>query len=86
MDYTIQLPDYDPREGMHFVWEYGFRIDVRVDPAGVIILRANPEGLISLARHLLTLAHMPVHSGYHFHLDEGNSLEPGSREIVIERY
>ncbi len=84
--YTIQLTDYDSRQGMHFVWEDGFRIEVRVDPTEVIVIRAKPEGLISLARHLLTLAHMPVKSSYHFHLDEFNSLETGSSEIVIERY
>ena len=44
---------------------------------------ANREGLISLANILVDLA--KEGPGAHVHLDENNSLEDGSAELIIER-
>jgi hypothetical protein len=41
--------------------------------------------LISLAIHLLTLAQENVPVGSHCHFDEHNSLEHGSKELIIEK-
>ena len=67
---------------MKFAWEKGFTIAARIDGEKVII-SANREGLVSLAHHLLALAD-EIPRG-HFHLDEHNSLEDGSCELVFER-
>lgn len=67
---------------MEFNWEDGFAIRVRSEMDAVVI-SANREGLVSLARHLQTLADEPGQS--HFHLDEYNSLEKGSCELIIEK-
>ena len=67
---------------MEFTWEDGFAIRVRCERDAVIV-SANREGLVSLARHLRTLADEPNQS--HFHLDEHNSLEDGSCELIIEK-
>lgn len=50
-----------------------------------ISMEANREGLISLARHILLLAQDDVPNGSHFHLDEFNSLENGSLELIISK-
>ena len=67
---------------MEIKWEDGFKISIKSD-GKTIILSANREGLISLARILDSLsAELP---GSHIHLDEYNSLEEGSAELIIEK-
>ena len=63
-------------------WEPDSRITVRTDN-GEAVISANKPGLLSLANHLTTLASgVP---GGHIHLDEHNSLEEGSTELIIEK-
>ena len=68
---------------MEFKWEDGFAITVKIQD-NAVILSANKQGVKSLANLLMTLVEddMP---GAHFHLDENNSLEEGSAELIIER-
>ena len=68
---------------MQFNWEDGFEIAVRVEEDGSVVISANEEGLRSLADHLNALADEA--SGDHFHLDEYNSLEEGSAELIVEK-
>ena len=67
---------------MDLNWEDGFTIKVEIQ-GGTVVLGANKEGLLSLADHLRALAEEPA--GSHIHLDEYNSLEEGSNEIIIEK-
>ncbi len=67
---------------MELHWEDGFTICVAVS-GNTAVLSANREGMLSLANHLTTLAEMP--SGSHLHLDEHNSLEEGSAELILEK-
>lgn len=46
-------------------------------------IAANREGMLSLANILIDLA--DSQPGDHIHLDEYNSLEEGSAELIIER-
>ena len=46
-----------------------------------MIISANKEGLLSLAKQLTTLAEAVP--GNHIHYDEYNSLEEGSAEMII---
>ena len=67
---------------MKVEWVDGFEIKA-VDKNGEIVIYANREGMLSLAKHFSALAAgVP---GDHIHYDEQNSLEEGSAEIVIER-
>jgi hypothetical protein len=84
MKYEIEVPDYSEKTGIKMNWNYGFTIDGRISN-NTVVIKANKEGLISLARHLLNLSQESIPLGYHFHLDESNSLEDGSCEIVIEK-
>ena len=68
--------------GMRIWWEDGFEIRATVRD-GEVTISANREGMVSLANILLDLAE--ERPGAHVHLDEYNSLEDGSCELIIER-
>lgn len=78
----INVPEYN--DGLEFIWEDNFKIKVS-SQSNALVLQANREGLISLARHFLTLAQDNVPAYSHVHLDELNSLEDGSLELIISR-
>ena len=84
MEYKIDVKEYSPQSGISLIWEHGFEIESNVHGNEITIM-ANKSGLISLARHLLTLAQDDVPAGSHFHLDQFNSLEEGSTEMIIVR-
>ena len=65
---------------MDFHWEDGFTIKTEIR-GGSAVISANREGLLSLAGHLTALAEQEP--GSHFHLDEYNSLEVGSGELIV---
>ena len=67
---------------MEIEWIDGFEIKA-VAKSGEIVISANREGLLSLAKHLTALADGA--SGDHIHYDEHNSLEEGSAELIIEK-
>ncbi len=68
---------------MEIEWEDGFTIKVRVDEGSTVVISANREGLLSLARQLTAMANEEV--GSHIHYNEHNSLEEGSHEMIIEK-
>ena len=68
---------------MDIEWEDGFTVKVGVDDHGTVVISANKEGLLSLAKQLSALADGEV--GSHIHYDEYNSLEDGSTEMIIEK-
>lgn len=67
---------------MTIEWEDGFEISVRIENEATII-GANKAGLLSLAKQFTALAEQDGNG--HYHLDEHNSLEDGSSELVIEK-
>lgn len=67
---------------MKIEWVDGFEIKTVVENGGILI-SANREGMLSLAKQLTALADgVP---GDHIHYDDYNSLEKGSAEITIEK-
>ena len=66
---------------MNVTWEDGFAISTRVED-GTIVVEGNAAGLRSLAGICLALADEAC--GAHIHLDEFNSLEDGSADLIIE--
>lgn len=78
----ISIPEYN--HSLQCVWEDDFRIKTSTE-FNAIIIEANRDGLVSLARHLLLLAQEEVPSGSHFHFDEFNSLEDDSVELIIAK-
>ncbi|MFI1796465.1 hypothetical protein ACH427_03770 [Streptomyces sp. NPDC020379] len=83
MDRVIDIPERRVGEGLRFVWDDGFEIEVRADEAEVVI-KANQAGLTSLARHLVTLAQEGVGVGSHVHLTSGQEIE-SDLDLVLER-
>ncbi len=65
---------------MNIEWVDGFEIKA-VSQNGEIVISANREGLLSLAKHLTALA--DAEPGNHIHYDEYNSLENGSSGLII---
>ncbi len=63
-------------------WVNGFEIKALAEK-GEIVISANREGLLSLAKQFTALAN--GEPGDHIHYDEYNSLEEGSAEMIIER-
>ena len=68
---------------MDIEWVDGFTIRVHGDGDGTVVVSANREGLLSLARQLTALA--DAEAGSHIHYDEYNSLEEGSSQMIIEK-
>ena len=84
MKMELNIPDYLAERGLHFEWEPASSITVKID-GGTTILSANRDGLVPVARHLLTLAQAEVPPGAHMHLDESTGLEDGSSELILEK-
>ena len=67
---------------MKIDWVEGFEIKAAAEN-GEIVISANREGMLSLAKHFIALADgVP---GDHIHYDVYNSLEEGSTEMLIVR-
>ena len=84
MKRIIEIPEYNPKRGIILNWSRDFEITVDTDGKQVHIC-GNPAGLESLANHLLNLAQDNVPAGTHIHLDDYNSLNDNSAELIIER-
>jgi hypothetical protein len=83
-EFRYRPPDYSRLRVIQAEWEPDYRLSVTVDD-GEVRIRANRDGLVSLAKHLLTLAQDGVPSGSHVHYDPGGSLEDDSTPLVVER-
>ena len=66
---------------MEINWVDGYTIRTEIQD-GTVVIKANKEGLMSLARIMIGLALQE--SGAHIHLDEHDSLEDGSAELIID--
>ena len=84
MKISLEVPEYNFERGFRFKWEDNFTIRTKIHNDAIHI-SANEEGLVSLANHLLNLAQKSVPANYHFHLDDSNSLEEGSSELIIQK-
>ncbi|NVO32358.1 Imm32 family immunity protein [Hymenobacter lapidiphilus] len=84
MQITLEVPEYSPKTGILLHWVGDFEITVVLE-AGAVSIRANQAGLVSLAGHLLNLAQEATTAGCHAHLDEHNSLQEGSLELILVR-
>ena len=84
MKYTIEVNDYD--HCIEIDYEPDAIIQSRHSEYGETVIHANRNGLIALAKTLLTLAQENVPSGAHVHMDAFNFLEEGSQELILVRW
>lgn len=82
MKVSVEIQPYD--NCLRLTWVDGFEITCSKDHDAVLI-KANAEGLRSLASICLTLAQDEAPQGSHVHLDEYNALEDGSIELIIAK-
>lgn len=83
----VVIYDYDPKFGVGTWWDDDATLKVEVweSPERTAIISGNPAGLVSLARHLLTLAQDAVPDGQHFDFDTYLGwLDEGSVAIRLE--
>ncbi|MEU1625330.1 hypothetical protein ABZ746_08345 [Streptomyces sp. NPDC020096] len=83
MDYIVHVPEYHSGDGLRFSWDDDFEITVSVSFTEVSI-KANRAGLVTLARHLLTLAQDGVHEGTHLHLTADQEID-SNVDLILER-
>ena len=67
---------------MNIEWIDGYNITVKAE-GNEVLISANTQGLLSLAKQLFSLA--KEETGSHIHYDEYNSLEDGSVDLIIEK-
>ena len=67
---------------MNIEWVDGTKISVKAE-GNEVLISANIQGLLSLAKQLAALA--KEEAGSHIHYDEYNSLEDGSADLIIEK-
>lgn len=81
----LTVPLYE-RRGFHFDWEDGFFISTEeVKSTSAVLINANKEGLLSLAKHLIVLAQESVPNNYYIDFDDTNSLEEGSKPLIFKK-
>ena len=85
MQVMIDVPGYTEDGWLQMEWEEGSLIKTRLQNGKSLVIEANSAGLISLARLFLTLTNDEASKGEHWHLDDTNSLEEGSVELVVVR-
>ena len=52
---------------------------------GDVTIKANRDGLITLARHLLTLAQEEYDVGTHIHYETDTLLDDGSWSLIVDK-
>lgn len=80
----IVIPEYAKEYGVWPITGGPYVLEVHLDPKGTVVISGDKEGLITLARHLLTLAQDEVPLGAHIHYDD-NLLEENSLDLVVGR-
>lgn len=83
MNIPLEIEPYSRDRGLVTRWRPDY--DLRVDVKGEVVISGNPEGLATLAAHLMTLAQDGVPYGSHLHYDDLNGLGEGSATLIIER-
>jgi hypothetical protein len=84
---AVEVKAYDPALGVGTWWDEDaiLRAEVWESPEKTVVISGNPAGLVSFARHLLTLAHDAVPDGRHLDFDTYCGwLEEGSAALRIE--
>jgi len=80
--YEMNIPESGLNEGLRYEWDFGFEISLELVESEVV-LRGNRAGLISLARHLLTLAQEEINPGTHLHLTAGQEID-SDFDLILE--
>ena len=84
MQIKLSIPDYDGN-ALDVIWEENSNYSLSVEENGVV-LRANKQGLISLAKQMIYMAYNNLPTGSHVHYDSFfTKLNNEGVELVIEK-
>ncbi|MGQ7856428.1 Imm32 family immunity protein [Pedobacter sp. WC2501] len=84
IEVKLEVPKYNDEVGLQSSWVNGFILKTDIIE-NQIQIQANKAGLISLAKQLLSLAQDETPIGCHYHLDDYDSLEADSIELIISK-
>lgn len=84
MEIKINIPAYDPYEGIRISWVGNHEILITLEDDEIVI-RANKDGLATLATQMLTLAQESIPSRHHIHLTDVSGLDEGSLDLRIDK-
>ncbi len=84
MTINVNIPDYDGN-GLDIIWEDNSKYAINIEQNNVVI-SANKQGLISLAKQMLYMAYNDLPKGSHVHYDSFfTKMELEIIELVIEK-
>lgn len=85
MKVILEIPSYDPDNGIEVLWKDSGRMQIYVSSDGVHIC-ANPDALMSLARQMIYFAKNSLPEGSHVHFDDFfcKGLE-GEYELILSK-
>ncbi len=84
MKISVELPDYDGN-WLDVIWEAGSKYAIDLQ-GNSIVLFANKNALISLAKQMLYMAYNDLPIGSHVHLDSFfTNINNDDIELVIEK-
>lgn len=83
MKLEIEIPDYDGN-AMDVIWEANANYAVKIFENDVII-KANAQGLISLAKQMMYMVYNNLPSGSHVHYDDFFTKLKNKYDLVIEK-
>ena len=84
MRLVIDIPDYDGNS-LDVIWEADSKYEISVQKNSVVI-SANKDGLISLAKQMLYMANNDLLAGSHVHYDSFfTKMSDECIELVIEK-
>ena len=83
MKITLEIPDYDG-SALDVIWEDKANYTAEVHEQDILI-KANRQALISVAKQMLYLAYNDLPAGSHIHYDEFFTQTKGNYEIIIEK-
>lgn len=86
MKTIVDIPEYNPEDGIVVTFDAFYSIKVEITDDFDVLVSANKNGLLLLAKYLLTLAQdsVPTISG-HFHLTEHDDLEKESSDLIVQK-
>lgn len=83
MNINLSIPDYDGN-AIDVIWDQNASYTIKLDERSVL-LTANKQGLVSLAKQMLYMAYNDLPCGSHVHFDSFfiNNLD-SMYELIIE--
>lgn len=84
MKITLDIPDHSGN-GIHLIWDPGSKYAIKVDDYKGVVVLANKNALVSMAKQMLYLAYNDLPKGSHVHYDSFFTKIDQEYELIIEK-